>query len=181
MSEMKIRFFTIADYKEEEEWLREQHKKGLKLKSMTIPCFYFFEECEPEDVVYRLDYQNGRENSIYKQMFQDFGWEYFEQCSGWLYFRKPASEMESEEEEEIFSDNDSRLDMVTHIFKTRMLPLMIIFLCCVIPKTTMAFTRGYLGGFELGFQIFWVVIFVLYTYMIVHCGLKFRKIRNELQ
>ena len=24
-----IRFFTIADYEEEEIWLREQHKKGM--------------------------------------------------------------------------------------------------------------------------------------------------------
>lgn len=33
MSEKKtwIRFFTIADYEEEESWLRNQHQKGWKL------------------------------------------------------------------------------------------------------------------------------------------------------
>ena len=52
-----IRFFTIADYKEEERWLREQHKQGWKLVRMTVPCFYTFESCEPQDVIYRLDYK----------------------------------------------------------------------------------------------------------------------------
>lgn len=59
---VKIRFFTIADYEDEEIWLRVQHKKGWKLVKTIIPCFYIFEKCEPEDVIYRLDFKN---NHIY--------------------------------------------------------------------------------------------------------------------
>ena len=72
MSEKKtwIRFFTIADYEEEESWLRNQHQKGWKLLRMTPPCFYVFERCQPEDVVYRLDYKNSTEDSEYLQMFR---------------------------------------------------------------------------------------------------------------
>ena len=51
-----IRFFTIADYEEEEAWLHEQHKNGWKLSKMIPPCFFIFEQCTPEDVAYRLDY-----------------------------------------------------------------------------------------------------------------------------
>ena len=50
-----LRLFTIADYEEEEQWLRSQHQKGWKLQKIYFPCFYVFEECQPEDVVYRLD------------------------------------------------------------------------------------------------------------------------------
>ena len=38
-----IRFFTIADYEEEEIWLHEQHKNGWKLHKMIPPCLYIFE------------------------------------------------------------------------------------------------------------------------------------------
>ena len=46
----KIRFFTIADYNEEQTWLEEQHENGWKLVKVTAPCFFTFEECVPEEV-----------------------------------------------------------------------------------------------------------------------------------
>lgn len=39
-----IRFFTIADYEEEEIWLHNQHKNGWKLEKIIFPCFYIFEK-----------------------------------------------------------------------------------------------------------------------------------------
>ena len=74
MCKTLIHFFTIADFEEEEIWLREQHKKGLKLVKMIIPCFYIFEECEPEDVIYRLDYQNIKPGDDYWKMLEDFAY-----------------------------------------------------------------------------------------------------------
>ena len=91
MRKTLVHFFTIADYEEEEIWLRKQHKAGWKLVKMTPPCFFTFEECVPEDVIYRLDYKNSEQTEEYMQMLGDFGWEYCGKCLGWLYFRKPAS------------------------------------------------------------------------------------------
>ena len=68
-----IRFFTIADYEEEEAWLQNQHKNAWKLLRMIFPCFYIFEKSTPEDVAYRLDYQNNAETSNYFQIFRDYG------------------------------------------------------------------------------------------------------------
>ena len=53
-----IRFFTIADYEDEEIWLHNQHMSGWKLVKMIPPCFYIFEKCTPAEVAYRLDYKN---------------------------------------------------------------------------------------------------------------------------
>ena len=66
MSDRKtvIRFFTIADYEEEEAWLHNQHKNGWKLSRMIPPCLYVFEKCMPEDVAYQLGLWLG----IYWQM-----------------------------------------------------------------------------------------------------------------
>ena len=52
-----IRFFTIADYEDEEIWLHNQHMSGWKLVKMIPPCFYIFEKCTPAKVAYRLDYK----------------------------------------------------------------------------------------------------------------------------
>ena len=35
-----IRFFTIADYEDEEIWLHNQHMSGWKLVKMIPPCFF---------------------------------------------------------------------------------------------------------------------------------------------
>ena len=51
-----LRFFTIADFEEEEIWLHDQHRNGWKLAKMIQPCFYIFEKSTPAEVTYRLDY-----------------------------------------------------------------------------------------------------------------------------
>ncbi len=179
MSKTEFRIFTIADYEEEEMWLRKQHQNGWKLTKMIPPCFYVFEKCEPEDVIYRLDYKNAGQTEEYMQMLRDFGWEYFAHCMGWLYFRKPADEAESAEDGELFSDNASRVDLVSHVVKTRLVPLAVIFLCCVIPGFARAMTGGFTGGFGAFFTILFGILFVLYVFLIVYCGTKLRKIRAK--
>ncbi len=181
MRKTLLHFFTIADFEEEEIWLREQHRKGWKLVKMVPPCFFVFESCEPEDVIYRLDYKNADQTAEYMQMLKDFGWEYCGKCFGWLYFRKPASAAETEEDGELFSDNASRVEMVSHIVKTRLLPLCIIFFCCVIPNFVRAFSGDYYGGAEMFFGILFGVLFGLYIFLIVYCGLKLKRIREKYE
>ncbi len=180
MSKIKLRFFTIADYEEEEIWLREQHKKGLRLVKILPPCFFIFEECVPEDVLYRLDYKNNCETGDYLQLFQDYGWEYVSSCVGWLYFRKPAADVQSENDGEIFSERESRVDMIWHIIKTRMMPLFVIFLCCVIPNW-MKTLHGTFGFVDVFFGIFFTVLLMLYLYLLIYCGQKLVKLRKKYE
>ena len=172
-----LRIFTIADYEEEELWLREQHRNGWKLERTVTPCFYFFESCTPEDVVYRLDYKNNAEDGDYMQLLRDYGWEYFNRCMGWLYFRKSASETDAEQDQELFSDNASRVEMISHIVRTRMLPLLLIFFTSLLPN----FFRGIEPGsvFPRGLTVLYCVLFVLYLYLFLHCGLKLRRLRQK--
>lgn len=172
-----IRFFTIADYEEEEAWLHEQHKNGWKLLKMIPPCFFIFGKCTPEEVVYRLDYKNNTENDSYFQMFRDYGWEYIGRCVGWLYFRKPLSEMDCEQDGEILSDNASRLDRINYVIKTRLLPIMVIFFCCVLPN----FMRSIETEDSLGkvFTVLFAVLALVYLYLLVHCGGKLRKLKEK--
>lgn len=172
-----IRFFTIADYEDEEVWLNNQHKNGWKLLKMIPPCLFIFEACTPEDVAYRLDYKNNAETGNYFQIFKDYGWEYIGRCFGWLYFRKPLSETDSEQDGEIFSDNESRIDMIDHVLKTRLLPLMIMFLCCVLPNFIRSI--GTSDPISIVFTVFFSVMTLLYLYLIIYCGSKLQKLRKK--
>lgn len=172
-----IRFFTIADYEAEEAWLHDQHKNGWKLLRMTPPCFYIFEPCTPEEVAYRLDYKNNKESSNYFQIFRDYGWEYIGRCFGWLYFRKSLSEADSEQGGEIFSDNESRIDMLNHVVKTRMLPIWIIFFCCVLPNLLRSIENR--DPLAAVFTVIFSVLTLLYLYLLIYCSLKLRKLREK--
>lgn len=172
-----IHFFTIADFEEEETWLHNQHKNGWKLLRMIPPCFYIFEKCTPENVAYRLDYKNNEENSSYFQLFKDYGWEYIGRCIGWLYFRKPVSETDSGQDSEIFSDNESRVDMINHVVKTRLFPALIVFLFCTLPCCIRSIKSYDPSVIVLGAVL--SVMALLLLYLIIYCGLKMRKLRKK--
>lgn len=182
MRELRIRFFTVADFEEEEAWLRSMHRRGLRLARTAPPCFFYFEECPPEDVIYRLDFKNNTQSAEYMQMVRDFGWEECGRCLGWLYFRRSADDIPAQEEAELFSDGSSKLEMVRRVILTRMLPLLVIFLCCVIPGffRSADHTANGLGVFLFGL---FTALLAVYVYLIVYCGLKLwrlsRKYRGE--
>ena len=165
--------FTITDYEEEEQWLRLRHNEGWRLVSFTVPCFYTFEQCEPEDVVYRLEFRQRRrgEGDGYIEMYRDYGWEYVGVCNSFHYFRKPASEGDLE----IFSDDASRLGMVNDIFKKRMLPILCIFMCIIVPNALNAAERGY----SIWINYFYYAAFLLYIYIFVRCGIGFYRLRKK--
>lgn len=118
MKELKkeFRWFNIMEYEKEENYLSKRHQEGWKFKRVTFPGVYTFERCEPEKVIYQLDYnKEGIKHQMeYVRMFEDCGWEYLTEFDGYNYFRKPADKMQ--QKEEIFCDDISRLDMMNRIF-----------------------------------------------------------------
>lgn len=172
------KFFTIMEYEEEQEYLREKHKEGWKFIKATGLGMYHFEKCEPEDVVYQLDYnQEGREHmDEYVQMFCDCGWEYVRDFFGYSYFRKPAAEMDGEES--IFCDDESRLDMMRRIFKGRMVPILIIFIGVLIPALIREFADG--GTPDFGIIAIIVLALVIWTSIFVRYWVKYRQYKMRL-
>lgn len=129
-----FRFFSIIEYENEQDYLRKMHRSGWKFVKVSGFCVYHFEKCVPEDVIYQLDYnQDGiAHKDEYAKMFNDCGWEYLQDYVGYSYFRKAASETTGAEE--IFCDDNSRLQMLERICKGRLFPLVIIFSCILIPQ-----------------------------------------------
>ena len=128
------RICTIADYDREALYLREMHAQGWKLKevsysNLAVAVKYTFEKCQPEQVVYQLDFypMKKSERASYLQLFKDCGWKHITDFNGFSYFRKPYSQIESDAEFEIYNDAAGKLAVVKRILTMRMLPILLLF------------------------------------------------------
>ncbi len=160
----EFKWFTIVEYEKEQEYLREMHKHGWKFLLVTGLGMYHFEECEPADVVYQLDYNKEglAHKDEYVQMFEDCGWEYMQDFWGFSYFRKPVGIMN--EDEGIFCDDESRLQLLERIFKGRLTPLLIVFCSMIIPQIVIQSLNGQpvLAGMYVVLMIVYLVIFIVF-------------------
>lgn len=178
MSDKKkeVRWFSIMDYEKEADYLSKRHQEGWEFQHVTFPGIYTFKKCEPEKVVYQLDYnQEGMKNqNEYVQMFEDCGWEYLMNFNGYCYFRKPMAMMQ--QKEEIFCDDTSRLEMMQRIFYGRIIPLIAIFCCLII--------NGYMSTTEHGahrLTIVFAVLMVLYMVIFLQFAVKYFFFRQKLK
>lgn len=173
----KFRFFTIVDYEREEEFLRKMANKGYQLEEIVGVFFYKFSESEPRDTIYRLDYGIHKENEKkeYIQLFEDYGWDYMFDFVDWSYFKTDQDNPNTE----IFSDNESRLELANRIFKHRYIPILIIFLLTVVP----IFYRVLIFGerFESLKVIapIWGFLFAVYLIVIGYTGYGLYKINKK--
>ena len=177
-SKTEFRYFSIPQWKQEERYLREQHKNGWKFVRVDGICRYHFQKCEPEDVVYQLDYNpdSVSQKNEYIQMFRDCGWEYLQDYVGYSYFRKAAALMDGEEE--IFCDDASRADMMRRVFKGRMIPLFIVFFLLILPNLYTQFQNDSLEGRIL--SALFLLLFVIYLSIFVCFALRFRRFYKSL-
>ncbi|BCN30786.1 DUF2812 domain-containing protein [Anaeromicropila herbilytica] len=148
--------FGIADFKEEEKWLLEQHKSGWKLVK-TNGIKYYFEKCNAEEWIYQLDFnENTEKDESYIQMFLDYGWEYVFHYGKWFYFRKKREGWDTANT--IFSDNASKIEMykriIYHLFELS-IPLF-LFSCMIL--YLFAFTTIFHGDDFLDKAIPWAGI-----------------------
>lgn len=133
MKEFKL--FTLTEYEKEEEYLRNKHQQGYEFVSVSMPGYYTFKKCDPKDVVYRLDYNPdaNKDKQAYLQMFEDAGWEYLQDMNEYSYFRKEA-DLTNELENEIFYDEESKLEMLRKIINTKFIPVLLVVVSCMIPN-----------------------------------------------
>lgn len=178
--QIELKLFLLTDYEKEEKYLREKQQNGWRFEKVHLPGIYYFEKCEPEDVVYRLDFnpQNVEDKGSYIQMFEDYGWEYMQDLNEYSYFRKKAVNV-NQEDLEIFSDNESKLAMLQRIFIKRMLPILTIFVCCFIPVIGNWTSGRFTGAFGIGYLTVMTILFVFYLWMILHCGIGFYRLNKK--
>ena len=154
------RIATIADYEREAVFLGRMHSEGWKLKevsysNLVVAVKYTFEKCQPEQVVYQLDFypMKKSERASYLQLFKDCGWEHITDFNGFSYFRKLHSGIESDAEFEIYNDAAGKLAVVKRILIMRMLPILLLFLA-LLP----VFPKFVSGGSSFSWEVFLIFI-----------------------
>ena len=175
----EFRYYTIVEYDKEERYLQKRHSEGWKFVEVTGIGMYHFEKCEPEGVVYQLDYnQEGiADRGEYIQMFADCGWEHVTDYVGYSYFRKPVSEMTAEEE--IFNDDNSKLEMLQRIFKGRMIPLFIVFFLYLFLQFILP---NLLEGTIISAVVVWLrALLLVYIIVTVHFCIKYLALRRRVK
>lgn len=129
---LKIRFYTLAQYPQEEAWLQREAARGNLIERITIPCFYFFRKGKPQKIAYRYDFEDSyssREECI--ALYKEYGWRLIGSINHFLLFSHPIRE--GQPMPELFSNAESRDEMISRILQRRMIPLFCLFgLMCLI-------------------------------------------------
>ncbi len=174
------RYFSMCQWKEEEKWLRKMANEGWKFLRTAGFGKYYFVKCEPEDIIYQLDYhpKGAYHNEEYRQLFEDCGWEYLQDKSGYSYFCKPASSMNGGNEE-IFGDDQSRIDMLNRVFKGWMVPMLVFFFLIILPQL---FHLGQMDEpIEKVLFVIYGILFCLYLAIFVFFAIQYAKLISSIQ
>lgn len=176
---LESRIFTIAEWEKEEQYLRKRHREGWKFTKVSLLGFYHFEKCTPEDVIYQLDYNEEglKHKDEYVQMFKDCGWEYLQDFGGYSYFRKPVAKMQGEEE--IFCDDESRLDMMRRVFAGRYLPILIILVLLILPNLFAQLHSSDADAPVL--LVLFLILAAAYVWTAASFGYRYWKLKNRLR
>ena len=108
-------------------------------------------------------------------MFHDCGWEYIQDFGGYSYFRKPVSEMQGEEE--IFCDDESRLDMMRRVFAGRYLPILIILMLLILPNLFEQF-RSSDADAPILLALF-LILLAIYAWAVALFGYRYWKLNRR--
>lgn len=182
MSDKKrtFKYFAITQADREEKYLDSMHKKGWKLDKVNFINLYHFSKCTPEEYTYKLDYNcEGLKNKDeYYQMFNDCGWEHVDDYVGYSYFRKKGNA----EKEDIFCDEESKLDYLRRVFRGRVIPLIIIYFCCILPQLYMhAFSiNSFSATSDRIFTNIFAVLSVVYLTLFIKFVIEFHKYEKKL-
>ena len=174
----KFKWFWPWQDEVEETWLGEMSKKGYHLSSVGVAGIYTFSVAEPQDYVYRLDYQifPKKDKQEYLQLFRDAGWEHIGEMSAWQYFRKGAKQGGPNE---IFTDVESKIAKYKRILTILgfFWIILIVVLGGRISRISSDNPYPWWGVIE-GIQVFILLVFLFFTYAIIRLAFRIRQLRR---
>ncbi|HFI0235964.1 TPA: DUF2812 domain-containing protein [Streptococcus suis] len=156
----ECKVFFITDFNQQAQYLTEMHQKGWKLTKISWSFFYHFEQCEPEDVVYQVDFKESKnkDRESYLRMYEDYGWEFVTSCQNFIIFSKAAVKGDLE----IYGDRESKLVFVKTIFRRR------YFVSLGLYFVLLGMNIGSHPGFVLGISIIYIPLLLLVGFRFYH-------------
>lgn len=185
MSNIKrmYKFYTPDMYDKEEKFLTEMSLQGWHFESFTPPCSYLFVKGQPKPYIYKLDFRKNRNEDWdnYKTLYEDCGWEHVQEFrvfrGSWEYFRK---ECVYGEEEDIFTDNESKIELLIRI--RRFYFLICVFLLCINMSNFANITNMMSKGFS-SIGVFCILVYIvvigLYLRIFVGISIKINRLKSN--
>jgi len=164
-------WFWAWDDEKEEAYLRNMALDGWHFQAVTFPGYYTFEEGDPRNDFYRLDFlSNYKDKENYLQLFEDAGWSHVGEYGSWQYFRKTAVEGEKLE---IFTDNESKQKKYGRIllYLIIFLPIYITFLTRVNEASNTIYKI---------FTLVMFLFFLLYIYVMLMLIRRISQLKKKL-
>lgn len=176
----ELRAFFLSEYEEEKAYLQERHQQGWKLVS-AYPYVYRFAACQPESFVYESDFtpagRQEREQRI--EMYADYGWEHVLDYMQFSYFRKKATEATRAGDQELYSDDESKLALAQRIFRRRMLPLSILLLATIPLMVARVFLGGPMDVGDIVLYVIYALLLAWDVYALVRCARGFARLKEK--
>lgn len=115
----KFKWFWSWEDDKEEKWLSEMSLLGQHLTSMEQPRMYTFEQGDPADYAYHLDFlDENRDMDKQVRRYQNAGWFHLGPLGEWQYFRKKAA---SSDTRPPFYDGLSKINKHKRTFISRLI------------------------------------------------------------
>lgn len=169
----QFKWFWAWQDEREEAWLAEMAKAGYHLESIGLPGQYTFQQGEPGNYVYRLDFQGlrAKDRDSYHQLFADAGWEHIGDMGGWVYFRH---KLNGGDIPEIYSDLESKMGKYHRLmgYLIIFLPIMIM----VVPRVADVEQFGPFGNI-LG--LISAILLLLYSLAIIQIFRRIIQLRKS--
>lgn len=176
------RFWTIADYEKEEQWLNEMAREGWALSAVYF-CRYIFRRSKAGEYLYKLDVVERNGSDEVKESYFNFltecGIRVVGSYKDWIYLQKRADEGPFDMKDDTYA----KLRLVNKIYSfsirtfcrlIRIFMVMILLLSLVDWFTTNAVVVGICEDLMAGIGIGAVVAFALIWVPII------RKLRRQV-
>ena len=157
---VRRRWFWAWQDDKEEAWLESMSKEGWHLAEVGF-LSYTFERGEPQEWIYRLDFQTSKKINEYTEFVRGVGWQYIGKMSSWLYFRHPVEvdrTAEAGAPTELYTDAEGKISKYQRIIGV---------LVITSPAYWVVFISQldrFSGWIALLFALFFLTVTSLYTF-----------------
>lgn len=173
----KTKWFLPWQDQEEETWLEEMSRQGLRLTKAEILGRYAFERDESKAYAYRLDYQDSlTDEQHYLKIYEDAGWKRITTLGGWHYFQQ---EVKAGKVPEIFTDSETKIKKYERV-KTLALSMMPMYL--VVLSLNVSLPDGETWGFAWWADVCASAFSIpFFGALLILSGIAYKKLNQRIQ
>ena len=174
------KWFWVWNLDQEKAFLEEKAREGLILNRVGLGR-YNFEEGEPQDLVYQMDFKGfdrKMSESEYLQLYQDAGWTLAGRLGSWYYFSQESSEGQ---DLGLFNDNASKAAVYKRILGFLLLTGFPMYYQLIFSFPNLSSSSFEFPNFYFFFRIFLSLVAVLHLVAMLKILCMYRRTLRDIK